>query len=119
MFHDDARTLLSDFAANDFAMLPLGTFWSSALVVSAETAHILELPDVCRTIRDLLVPFADQVAFMGVWVTAPIAYGVGVASIGCGDHHAPQFLEHAADIAEGLHAPILAARARNARTEIT
>ena len=38
MFHDEARALLSDFAENDFASLPIGTFWSSALIVSAETA---------------------------------------------------------------------------------
>ena len=60
------------------------------------------------------MPFEDQVAFMGVWVTAPIAYGVGIAAIGCGDRRAPQFLEQAAEVAEGLHAPILAARARTA-----
>ncbi|HEY5170808.1 MAG TPA: BTAD domain-containing putative transcriptional regulator [Acidimicrobiia bacterium] len=118
MFHGEARALLSRIAENNFAGLPPGTFWSSALVVSAETGRILEMPEVCRTIRDLLMPFADQVAFMGVWVTAPIAYGVGMAAIGCGDRRAPQFLEQAAEIAEGLHAPILAARARSARAGI-
>ena len=64
------------------------------------------------------MPFADQVAFMGVWVTAPIAYGVGVAGIGCGDRDAPQFLAQAADVAERLHAPTLAARARAALGDI-
>jgi DNA-binding SARP family transcriptional activator len=113
--HDEARVLVSDFAEDAFAKLPLGTFWSSALVVTAETACILELPDVSRTIRDLLLPFADQVAFTGLWVAAPIAYGVGVASVGCGDRRAPQFFEQAADIADRLHAPILAARARGRR----
>jgi DNA-binding SARP family transcriptional activator len=110
--HDEARALLSDLAENAFARLPMGTFWSSALVVTAETACILELPEVSATIRDLLMPFVDQVAFTGLWVAAPIAYGVGMASAGCGDPRAPQFFEQAARVADGLHAPVLAERAR-------
>lgn len=110
--HDEARALLSDIAADSFAKLPLGTFWSSSLVVTAETACLLELPEVSSTIRDLLTPFVDQVAFTGLWVAAPIAYGVGIACVGCGDRHAPQYFEQAAAIADRLHAPILAARAR-------
>jgi len=110
--HDEARRLLLPVAADGFSKLPMGTFWSSALVVTAETAQMLELPEVCSTIRDLLVPFADQVAFAGIWVAAPIAYAVGVAALGCGDACAPQFFERAAVIADGLGAPVLAARAR-------
>jgi hypothetical protein len=110
--HDEARCLLSEFAEDAFAKLPRGTFWSSALVIAAETACMLELPDVSSTIRDLLMPFVDQVAFTGLWVAAPIAYGVAVASVGCGDHRAPRFFEQAARIADDLDAPILAARAR-------
>ena len=76
---------------------------------------MLELPDVCTTIRDLLLPFTDQVAFTGLWVVAPIAYGVGVASVGCNDRRAPQFFDRAARIANRMHAPVLAARAREPR----
>ncbi len=110
--HEEARALLTEIAANEFARLPRGTFWSSALVVTAETAAIVDLPDVSRTIRDLLLPFVDQVAFSGLWVVAPISYGVAVASLGCGDRRAPQFFDQAAQIADRLHAPDLAARAR-------
>jgi DNA-binding SARP family transcriptional activator len=110
--HDDARALLSEIAENDFATLPFGSFWSSALVITAETACMLELPTVCASIRDLLMPFTDQVAFNGLWVLAPIAYGVGVASIGCDDGRAPQFFDRATQIATRMHAPILADRAR-------
>jgi hypothetical protein len=110
--HDEARGLLTDVAQNAFARLPQGTFWSSLLVVSAETAYILDLPDVCSTIRTLLNPFADQVAFSGFWVAGPIAYGAGIAATGCGDPGAPQLLERAADVADRLRAPVLAARAR-------
>jgi DNA-binding SARP family transcriptional activator len=110
--HDEARVLLRDLADDGFAKLPLGTFWSSALIVGAEAACILDLPEVCGTIRDLLEPFIDQVAFTGLFMTAPIAYGVAVAAAGCGDDRAPKFFRHAADIADRLHAPVLAARAR-------
>jgi hypothetical protein len=113
--HDEARVLLSDIAENGFEKLPFGTFWSSALVVTAETACMLELPDVCETIRDLLLPFTDQVAFTGLWVVAPIAYGVGVASIGCDDRRASQHFDRAAHLADRMHAPVLAARAREPR----
>jgi len=80
--------------------------------VTAETAYMLGLPDVCRSVRDLLLPFADQVAFAGIWVAAPIAHGVGVAALGCGDLRASRFLDQAVSIADDLRAPVLAARAR-------
>ncbi len=86
--HDEARAHLASVAENGFARLPRGTFWSTALVIAAETARIVELDDVSATIRDLLLPFADQVAFSGVWVAAPIAYAVGVACAGCRDPRA-------------------------------
>jgi hypothetical protein len=109
--HDEARALLSNLAQDEFARLPMGTFWSTALVVAAEAACMTGLPDVSSTIRDLLLPFVDQVAFTGLWVTAPIAYGVAVACAGCDDRRAPKFFRHAAEIAERIHAPVLAARA--------
>ena len=77
------------------------------------------MPDVCKTIRDLLMPFIDQVAFTGLWVVAPIAYGVGVASVGCDDRRAPKFFDRAEHIANRMHAPILAARAREPRLAAT
>ena len=72
---DETRAILARFAVDDFAQLPRGTFWSSALVLTAETAFIVDSPETSRVICDLLLPFADQVAFPGIWVTAPIAYG--------------------------------------------
>jgi hypothetical protein len=110
--HDKARALMTEIGCDRFEALRRGPFWSSALVITAESALMLELPEVSRTVRDLLAPFADQVAFTGTWVTAPIAYGVGVAMTGCGDPEAPRFLEQAAGIAERLNAPVLARLAR-------
>jgi hypothetical protein len=112
--HDEARAIVTDVAQDAFGQLTKGTFWSSVLVVTAETASILEMPDASSSIRDLLLPFLDQVAFSGVWVVAPIAYGVGVACAACGDRRAPQFFERAVEIAERIHAPLLATQAREA-----
>jgi DNA-binding SARP family transcriptional activator len=110
---DEARMLLTTFAGDDLAQLRRGTFWSTTLILTAETACILELPDLARAIRDLLSPFADQVACNGIWAPAPIAYGIGVAMLGCHDPRAEQLLEQAADIAERMQSPPLAARARS------
>jgi hypothetical protein len=112
--HDEARALVAELGSDRFEALQLGPFWSSALVITAESALILGLAPVSRTIRDLLVPFADQVAFTGTWVTAPIAYGVGVAMAGCDDPDAAPMLGRAGDIADGLGAPVLARMARAA-----
>jgi hypothetical protein len=112
--HDEARRLLHDVAEHGFERLPPGTFWSTALLLTAETASVLEARDVCATIRDRLLPFADQVSFNGLWVVAPIAYGVGVAAAGCGDRAAHDYLERAAAIAARMNAPALEARARAA-----
>lgn len=110
--HDEARAVLCEFGADSFARLRKGTFWSSLLVISAETAYLLDLPETCTVIRDLLLPFADQVAFTGGWVTAPIAYGIGLAMSGCDDPRAQGLLDRAAGIGERLDAPVLVARAR-------
>jgi len=112
--HDEARALLGEYADNSFGQLRRGTFWSSLLVLSAETAHLLEFPEAGRVIRDLLAPFADQVAFSGSWVTAPVAYGVGIAMLACDDPDADQHLRRAVDIATRLEAPVLVTRARAA-----
>lgn len=110
--HAEARSLLSTLAGDGFARLRRGPYWSTVLVLSAETACILDLPDVSAAVRDLLLPFADQVAFCGVWVTAPISYGIGVAMTGCRDPHAEELLEQAVRTSERLQGPTHAARAR-------
>jgi len=100
---DEARELLTTFADDTFNQLRRGPFWSSALILTAETAHLVDLPDISRVIRDLLLPYADQVAFTGSWVTAPIAYGIGIAMTGCHDPRANQLLEHSTTITHHLN----------------
>ena len=56
------------------------------------------------------MPFVDQVAFSGIWVTAPIAYGVGVAAAGCGDPRAGEYFDQAATVANAVRAPAMVDR---------
>ena len=84
-------------------------------MLTAEAANMLRRPDVCTTVRDLLLPFADQVAFSGVWVTAPIAYGVGVAAYGCGDERAGDYFDQAIAVADRMRVPAFAERVSCAR----
>ena len=112
---DEAAALLDAFGDRHFDNLPDGPFWSSGLVIAAETAFCLGRAEVCETIRDLLVPYVDQVAFTGMWVTAPVAYGVGVAAAGCRDDRADQYFEQAARIADDLRSSALGDRVRQAR----
>jgi hypothetical protein len=113
--YDDARRVVAEVMGDSrFDGLRRGPAWSSALVITAETACLLDLPEVGRAVRDQLAPFADQVAFTGSWVTAPIAYGVGLAMASCDDPGASEMLQRAVDIADRLGAPVLAALAREA-----
>ncbi len=111
---DEARAIVLPFTENRFADVRAATFWSSVLMFTAETALLADIPEASAQIRDLLLPFADQVAHTGMWVTGPIAYGVAVACRGCDDPRADAFFEVAVDIADRLRAPLLAAKAREA-----
>ena len=104
------RRLMLELAERDFEELPVGSFWASVLVVSAETAFLLDLPDVARVIRELLDPYVDQIAFAGSWVAAPVAYGSAVAAAASGDPSAGDLFELAIAMAERLDAPLLRAR---------
>jgi DNA-binding SARP family transcriptional activator len=108
---DAARTLMHELAQHDFDDVRTDLFWSSILVATAETAFLLGLPDAARAIRRLLEPYADQVAFCGLWIAAPIAHGVAVAAAACGDRDADSFFEHAVTVAERIEAPVLRGRA--------
>ena len=116
---DEARAILAQFQADGFENFRINPMWSTALVLTAETANLLGLVDVCRSVRALLLPFADQIAHTGSWVTAPIAYGVGVATAGCGDSRAEAHLGSAAGLADRLHAPALADLVKRARDRFT
>ena len=110
--HAAARTVVEDLAQHEFEDLSVGPFWSSLLIVTAESAFLLGLPAVGRAIRRLLEPYIDQVAFSGLWVAAPIAHGAAVAAAAAHDPDASSLFEHAIMIAERVNAPLLRARAQ-------
>jgi DNA-binding SARP family transcriptional activator len=110
--YDEAREILARFVEDNFASVRASTFWSSVLLITAETALLADVPDASAQIRDLLLPFADQVAHTGNWVSGPIAYGVAVACRGCGDPRADEYFARAVDIAERLQAPLFVEKAR-------
>ncbi len=112
---DEARDRIAGFEDAGIMRLPRGFFWSSALVLTAETAFVLELPRLGERIRDELLPFADQVAFTGAWATAPIAYGIALAMAACEDLRSRKFLRRAEKIADRIQAPVLAAQVRENR----
>ena len=105
-----ARRIISDLTQHQFTELLEGAFWSTILVGTAESAFLLDLPDVGRMVRRLLEPYLDQVAFSGLWVAAPIAHGAAVAAAASHDPDAGALFEHAIAIAERLDAPVLRAR---------
>jgi DNA-binding SARP family transcriptional activator len=111
---EEARAIVATFAHDAFASVRTATFWSSLLLLTAETALLAGMPEASAQIRDLLLPFADQVAHAGMWVTGPIAYGVAVACAGCGDSRADAYLALATNTAAQLGAPLFAEQARQA-----
>jgi DNA-binding SARP family transcriptional activator len=116
---DAAANLVKEFAEDDFAQLPAQTpFWSTLLVVTAESALILQLEDAAATIYRMLEPFADQIAFTGNWVSAPIAYGLAVAAAASGSS-ADDMFEKTLAICERLNAPLLVARTQVAWVRAT
>ncbi len=103
----EALALLSD---DDIAALSRDIFWSTVLVSAAEAALMLGLPRLGAIVHRELSPFADQVAFVGNWVVAPIAYGAALGAAASANDDADQLFAHALGISERLRAPVLRAR---------
>ena len=102
---------LARAATGEFAAVPLDMFWATSLIYAAETAFAVNDAASAGTISRLLRPFADQVAFVGNWAVAPIAYGAAVAAAAAGDKSADDLFEQAINVADQLQAPLLRARA--------
>lgn len=69
-------------------------------------------------VRMLLEPFADRVAFNGVWTIAPVAYGAGVAAAAAGESTIDEFFEEAIAVSQRLRAPMLRARTEMAWSDV-
>ena len=114
----EAVEVLARAAAADFEDLPRNLHWSASLVAAAEVACTLGDARVGRTVRGLLEPFADRVAFNGVWVIAPIAYGAAVAAAAAGENTADTFFEQSIAVCDRMRAPMLRARTEMAWSHV-
>jgi hypothetical protein len=117
---DEARALVADFGARGLRELPHTSFWSTILLLTAETSFLVGLPDVARVVVELLEPHRGQVACPGNWVPGPFAYGAAVAAAAAGDGRARDLFEEAIALTDRLRSPLLRARAQLAwvRTSI-
>lgn len=102
--------VLERAATDGFEDLALGMHWAGCLVGAAEASFMLANERVGRVVLRLLEPFAEQMAFNGSWVTAPIAYGAGLAAAAAGEAVADDLFEHAIEMSIRMGAPVLRAR---------
>jgi DNA-binding SARP family transcriptional activator len=114
----EAAEVLARAARHDFDELPLGPHWTGCLIAAAETACMLGDARVGAMVRMLLEPFADRVAFNGVWTIAPVAYGAGVAAAAAGESTIDEFFEEAIAVSQRLRAPMLRARTEMAWSDV-
>ncbi len=114
----EAVDVLARASANAFDDLPRTLHWSGSLIAAAEVACTLGDARVGRTVRGLLEPFADRVAFNGTWVIAPIAYGIAVAAAAAGENSADAYFAQSIDVCERLRAPMLRARTEMAWSHV-
>lgn len=115
----EARAIVAGFGARGVRDLPQTSFWSTVLLLTAETSFLLALPDIARVVLDLLEPHRAQVVCPGNWVPGSFAYGAAIAAAAAGDARAPELFEEAVALAERLHAPLLRARAQLAWVRTT
>ena len=107
---DESRALLEEADADRFGDLPKDLLWTYGMVTFAEAAIRLEHP-AASTLYELLVPFRDQVCFVGTTCEGPIAHYLGglAAVLGRTEAAAVHF-ESAARFAERAGSPYFTAR---------
>jgi class 3 adenylate cyclase/tetratricopeptide (TPR) repeat protein len=107
---DDARQLLAEFAASDFA-LPLDGLWLMGMAFYAEAAIECRDPDYAVPLLDRLVPWADQWATFGATTSGPIAHYLGGLATVLGRHdEADAYLAQSAASSHRAGAKFFAAR---------
>ena len=99
--------------------IPVDLAWSTAMVHWVAVAAALGARQVAAELQARLAPFADHVAFNGLFVADTFAHALGLAAA-VQDRlaEAAQWLGHAAVMAERLGAPALLARSRVAHAAV-
>jgi class 3 adenylate cyclase/tetratricopeptide (TPR) repeat protein len=108
---DDAGRLLEELAATDF-QLPLDSVWLTAVVEYADAAIEVQDPKYARPLFDLLVPWADQFASVGIaGAEGPVSHYLGGLATVLGRYgEADSYFAHAAAVNDRAGAKFFAAR---------
>ncbi len=107
---NNARQLLSDFAAPNFEMR-MDAFWTIGMVGYAEAAIECRDPQHAEPLFDRLAPWGDQLSCGGTITAGPISHYLGGLATVLGRYdEADKYFSHASDMSERMHAKFFAAR---------
>ena len=108
---EDAGRLLEELATIDFE-LPLDSVWLTAVVEYADAAIEVQDPRYARPLFDLLVPWADQFASIGMaGAEGPVSHYLGGLATVLGRYvEADRYFAHAAAVNDRAGAKFFAAR---------
>jgi len=112
---DGARALIAALGDAELDRVAHDVVWVATMIAAAEAAFMLGLPELGASVRRRLEPFREQVAFVGNWVLAPIAYGAAVAGAAAGHTDIDALWDQALEISDRLGAPVLRAQTETAR----
>jgi class 3 adenylate cyclase/tetratricopeptide (TPR) repeat protein len=108
---DNATRLLEELATTDFE-LPVDSVWLTAVVEYADAAIEVQDPKYARPLFDLLVPWADQFASVGIaGAEGPVSHYLGgLASVLGRYDEADNYFAYAAAVNDRAGAKFFAAR---------
>ena len=107
----EATALLDEANGQLFEALPKDLLWSYGMVTYAEAAIHLDHSAAAATLYDLLVPFRDQVCFIGTTCEGPMAHYLGgLATVLGRTEVAAGHFASAARFAERAESPFFKAR---------
>ncbi len=108
---EDAGRLLEELATTDFE-LPLDNAWLTAVVEYADAAIEVQDPKYARPLFELLVPWADQFATIGMaGAEGPVSHYLGGLATVLGRYgEADSYFAHAAAVNDRAGAKFFAAR---------
>jgi class 3 adenylate cyclase len=108
---DDVDRLLQELATTDFE-LPMDSVWLTAVVEYADAAIEVQDPKYARPLFDLLVPWADQFASIGIaGAEGPVSHYLGgLATVLSRYDEADNYFAYAAAVNDRAGAKFFAAR---------
>jgi hypothetical protein len=108
---DDARSILTSFASNNFRDVRRNLLWLAAMTALAETADILGHRAAAAAIADQLHPFAGRIAAISASVVSTIDLVLAQMALVTGDHRlARQHAEQAVAASRERKTPLFLGR---------